>query len=218
MPKQKDKALNKKYVEVLEKFGLLPEFDFSKKEKAVVKALAKAGDMDILALGEACQFKPEKTRKVCDKLLKKGAIVEEGDLIRLSPLAMRYLHAKKKIRKSAKKFYRFMDTLTEKELDEFMKLVRSFKIQPETAPCLEGLELLKAAGIELPEEPKAEPAPEEPKVEPAEAPAPEAVPAAEKPKPAPRRRAAPRRKPAYKKAEPLEAKPVEEKKEGEGNE
>ena len=131
MPKQKDKALNKKYVEVLEKFGLLPEFDFSKKEKAIVKALAESGDMDLFSLGDACQFKPEKTRKVCNKLLKKGAIEEEGDLIRLSPLALRYLHANKKIRKSAKKFYRFMDTLTEKELDEFMKLVDTFKVMPE---------------------------------------------------------------------------------------
>ena len=75
--KQKNKALSKKYVEVLEKFGLLPDFDFSDKEKKVVKALASGGDMDLLSLGDACEFKPEKIRKVCSKLLKKGAIVEK---------------------------------------------------------------------------------------------------------------------------------------------
>ena len=224
MPKQKDKALNKKYVEVLEKFGLLPEFDFSKKEKAIVKVLAESGDMDLLSLGDACQFKPEKTRKVCNKLLKKGAIEEEGDLIRLSPLALRYLHANKKIRKSAKKFYRFMDTLTEKELDEFMKLVRSFKIEPEKAPGLEGL--LKDAGIEIPEEVKEEPSPEEPKEslgeEPKEEPASEAAPVEEKPKMAPRRKTSRRRKIAprqeIKQEEPKPEEPNEEKKEGEDHE
>ena len=220
MPKQKNKALNKKYVEVLEKFGLLPDFDLSKKEKKVVKTLAKGGDMDLLALGDACAFKPEKTRKVCDKLLKKGAIVEEGDFVRLSPLALRYLHAKKKIGKSSKKFYRFMDTLTEKELDEFMKLVRSFEIQPEKFPGLEGLDLTKEATEEAPkeetpaEETKEEIRAEETKEEePKEAPLPE-EPAAEAKKPAPRRRVSTRKKPAPKK----EPEPTEEKKEGEGNE
>ena len=208
--KQKNKALSKKYVEVLEKFGLLPDFDFSDKEKKVVKALASGGDMDLLSLGDACEFKPEKIRKVCSKLLKKGAIVEEGDIIRLSPLAIRYLHAKKKIRKSAKKFYRFMDTLTEKELDEFMKLVRSFEILPETATGIEGLELLKEGACK--EEPAKEeaPAPEEPKViEPKEEPKP-----VEAPKPAPKRRAPQRRKPAA----PKKVEPKEEKKEGEDHE
>lgn len=212
--KQKNKALSKKYVEVLEKFGLLPDFDFSDKEKKVVKALASGGDMDLLSLGDACQFKPEKIRKVCNKLLKKGAIVEEGDIIRLSPLAIRYLHAKKKIRKSAKKFYRFMDTLTEKELDEFMKLVRSFEILPEAATGIEGLELLKKGAS------KAEPAKEEPKEEakeePKEVPAPaeEAPKPVEAPKPAPKRRAPQRRKPAA----PKKVEPKEEKKEGEDHE
>lgn len=219
MPKQKNKALNKKYVEVLEKFGLLPDFDLSKKEKKVVKTLAKGGDMDLLALGDACAFKPEKTRKVCDKLLKKGAIVEEGDVVRLSPLALRYLHAKKKIGKSSKKFYRFMDTLTEKELDEFMKLVRSFEIQPEKFPGLEGLDLIKEAALEAPkeetvtEEPKPAEEAKEAAEEPKEAPLPE-EPKAPAKKPAPRRRVSSRKKPAPKKG----PEPTEEKKEGEDNE
>ena len=123
MPKNKEKAISKKYVETLEKFGLLPNFDFTKKEKKVVKALANAGDMDYLALGDVCDLKPEKTKKIVARLEKKGAVKVEGEMIHLSALATRYLHAKKKTRKSTEKFYSFIDTLSEKELDDFLKLV-----------------------------------------------------------------------------------------------
>ena len=179
MPK-KDKSITKKYVEILEKFGLLPNFDFTKKEKKVVKTLAETGDMDILALGDACELKPDKIRKVCDRLVQKSAVIIEDDIVRLSPLALRYLHAKKSIRKSAKKFYRFVDALSESEQEEFMKLVYSFQVVPAA-------------------EQQTEPAPEEPDQAPAEekTEAPEPVEEKKEVKPAPVRK--PRRVPVRKK-------------------
>lgn len=130
MSKNKNKLKNKAYIAALEKFGLLPQFDLSKKEKKIIKLLAKNGDMDALAIGEALDFKPEKVQKLIARLMEKGAVEEQNGFVKLSPLALRYLHAKKDLAKSAKQFYRFLDALSEKEIEEFMQLVYSFKIQP----------------------------------------------------------------------------------------
>lgn len=220
MSKNKEKTMSKKYVETLEKFGLLPDFDFTKKEKKVVKALVKAGDMDILSLGDACDLKPEKTKKIIDRLVKKGAVKVEGDLVRLSALAIRYLHAKKKIRKSTQKFYSFIDTLSEKELDDFLQLVYSFEVRPEPEPVLEPeveIILEEVKPEPSPEEPKPARKPRAPRKKPAPKPEEKKEEAAPKAKPAPRKPRAPRKKPAPEAPAP-EAEPIEEKREEANNE
>jgi len=204
-----EKAISQKYMQILEKFGLLPNFEFTKKEKKVVKLLAQNGDMDLLSIGDALDMKPEKVTKVAAHLVEKGAASLENDLLRLSPLCLRYLHAKKNIRKSAKKFYRFIDALSEKEMDEFMKLVYSFEVVPPQ---------------EAVEAPKEEKVAEQPKPEPEKKPAPRKAPVrkapapkAEAPKPAPARKSPARKKPAPKQ-EPKVEQPQEEKKEEAANE
>ena len=126
----KNKKPTEKYVRILDKFGLLPQFDFTKKERKIVKYLAKNGDADILTIGDHFDYKPEKTRKLVDRLLAKGAVTESEQKIALTPIALQYIHTIQEEKKSAKKFYQFVDALSEKELDEFMNLVSSFKVAP----------------------------------------------------------------------------------------
>lgn len=185
----KNKKPSEKYVRILDKFGLLPQFDFTKKERKIVKYLGKVGPKDILDIGDALDYKPEKVRKLVDRLVGKGAVVENGNVVELTPIALQYITTIKHEKKSAKTFYRFVDTLSEKELDEFMKLVSSFKVAPKEAPIEEIKEIL--------EEPK-----EAPKQE--EKPAPKKRPAR---KPAPRKKPAPKAKPVKEEPKPEEAKP-----------
>ena len=150
MPKEKtSKSEMRKYMLVLDKFGLQAPFEFGKKEKTIVKALEENGSMDFLTLCDGFDMKPEKALKHVDSLVQKGAVEFKDDVVSLTLPALNYLHAKKKLRKSAKKFYRFLDALNEKELDEFMKLVDTFKVMPEE-PTVE---------IEMEEEQEEAPAP-----------------------------------------------------------
>lgn len=209
----KDKAPSDKYIRILDKFNLPADFDFTKKEKKILKYLDKNGEQDILALGDALDFKPGKTRKLVKRLVKMGAANVDGNLVSVSAVALHYLHSEKQERKSSERFYRFLDTLTEKELDEFLTLVSSFEIVPGTLE-----EVLAGANKE--EEKAEEAKPEEPKEEPVKKPAPRRRAPAKKPavegeaKPAAKKRTP--RKPAAKK--PEEEPVVLEDKKGEDNE
>ena len=136
MPKStKKQAPGKKYAEALDKFGLLPNFEFTKKEKKIAKYLNKNGSADILTISDALEIKPDKTHELIERLVNKGAvIVDEDEVAYLTPLALRYFLVEKQEKKSAKKFYRFLDALSEKELDEFLKLVGSFEVVPDLPP------------------------------------------------------------------------------------
>ena len=197
MPKKKNKNTMKKYVKVLDKFGLLPPFEFSKKEKKIVKYLSNNGATDALTLGEMLDLKPDKTNILVDELIQKGAIERDtSGLLSLTLTATNYLHSKKTIKKSAKKFCKFVDAMDEKELDEFMNLVNHFEVAPEVPPIEES---------PAPEPVKEEPVNEEPQEEaPAEEPVKEELPAT---KPAPKPRPRRRRKPTPKKAPQKPAKP-----------
>ena len=205
----KNKKPTEKYVRILDKFGLLPQFDFTKKERKIVKYLAKNGDADILTIGDHFDYKPEKTRKLVDRLLAKGAVTESEQKIALTPIALQYIHTIQEEKKSAKKFYQFVDALSEKELDEFMNLVCSFKVAPKAEEQEAPKEEEKPAPRKRGRKPKAAAEPkkeeassEEPKTE--EKPAKKVA-----AKPARKRPA--RRKPAPRKPKPApEPAPVEE--------
>ncbi len=210
MPKKdKSKALMRKYRLILDKFGLQQQFDFTKKEKKVVKLLQKRGEMDILAICEELDLKPKKAEKVAESLLSKGAIERNGDMLSLTLAVTNYLHAEKKLHKSAKKFYQFVGALDEKEVDEFMVLVDSFKVVPEhveeaeVPPVEEPLPTPKKPRGRRKAAPKVEEASAEEKKEEKPARAPR--------KPATRKRAPRKAKVVETKVEPLpEEKPVEE--------
>lgn len=154
----KTQAPSQKYVEVLERFGLLPKFDFTKKEKKIVKYLKECGSSDLIAMADALDMKPAKVKKILARLVDKGAVEVILEEVRLTSLALRYVHAKKEERKSAKKFYKFVDALSEKELDDFMSLVSSFKISPvdqgqeEEKGMEETVDLLALAAMDMIEE------------------------------------------------------------------
>ena len=195
----KNKKPSEKYVRILDKFGLLPQFDFTKKERKIVKYLGKVGPKDLLDIGDALDYKPEKVRKLVDRLIAKGAVIENGNVVELTPIALQYITTIKHEKKSAKTFYRFVDTLSEKELDEFMKLVSSFKVAPKEAPIEEIKEILEEPK-ETPKEEK-KPAPKKP----APRKRPSRKPAAKKP--APRKKPAPKAKPVREEPKPEEPKP-----------
>lgn len=196
-PNKKVNKANEKYVRALRKFGLLPDFQFTKKERKIVKFLGKEGMKDILEIADHFDWKPEKVRKYVDRLIEKGGVVVEGTSVALTPAALEFFNNIKQEKKATKKFYQFMDTLNEKEMDEFMRLVDSFKVVPPENPLME-----------MPEEPKVEepakPAPRARKPKAAE-PKPEEAKAGE---PAPKAKKAPApRKPAIRKRAPRTAKP-----------
>lgn len=137
--KAHDKAHMEKYVAALNKFGLLPPFDFTKKEKKLVKVLERDGEQDFLSLCDQLDLKPEKGHKIVTRLVDKGAVTFQNEIVTLTLSALNYLHTEKTERKSAKKFYKFVDTLSTKELEEFMKLVSSFEVNP-NAPAPEEVE------------------------------------------------------------------------------
>lgn len=135
MPKNKSKSAMKKYVKVLDKFGFLPPFEFTKKEKKIVKYLADHGATAPQDLDDVLDFKPGKAEKLVERLIQKGALeADPSGMVSLTLTATNYLHSKKTIKKSAKKFCKFVEAMNEKELDEFMSLVSSFKVAPEFPP------------------------------------------------------------------------------------
>lgn len=137
--KKVSKSFAHKYLAVLNKFGVVPNFDFEDHEKKIVKSLGKDGVIDFLDFCDRYDLKPGKAKKVIDSLVAKGAIEFQNDEISLTPSCVAYLHTTKKQRKSAKKFRKFVDALSEKDLDEFMKLVSAFEVNPdaEEAPAEE---------------------------------------------------------------------------------
>lgn len=188
MPKNKSKSAMKKYVKVLDKFGFLPPFEFTKKEKKVVKYLAENGATAPVTLGDVLDFKPGKAEQIVERLIQKGALESDpSGMVSLTLTATNYLHSKKTIKKSAKKFCKFVEAMNEKELDEFMSLVSSFKVAPEFPP-------IEDSFVSYSEEPKEE----QEIVTPAEEAKAEEAPAEEPAKPKPVRRR--RRKAAPKKA------------------
>ena len=193
----KNKKPSEKYVKILDKFGLLPQFDFTKKERKIVKYLGKVGPKDLLDIGDHLDYKPEKVRKVVDRLIAKGAVIEKDNVVELTPIAIQYISTIKNEKKSAKTFYRFVDTLSEKELDEFMKLVSSFKVAPKEAPIEEIKEILEEGPkVEEKHQEKPKAAPKRPAAKkPARKPAAKKRPAAKKPaakKPAPKAKPEPK--------------------------
>ena len=145
MPKKKNtKSFRKKYLEVLNKFGVLPPFHFDDDEKKVVKGLERDGSATFLDFCDRFDLKPGKAKKVIKSLVQKGAVEFEDDVVTITPAAVKYLHTTKKERKNAKKFHKFIDALSEKELDEFMKLVSAFLVNPaEASASLDILEGIK---------------------------------------------------------------------------
>ena len=165
MPKKKDtKSFIKKYLDVLNKFGVLPPFHFTDEEKKIIKGLERDGATEFLDFCDRYNLKPGKAKKTIKKLAEIGAVEFEDDIVNITPVAVRYLHTTKKERKSAKKFCKFIDALSEKELDEFMKLVSAFVVDPEAAAAeLDVLEGKEPPVEEAKEVAPAEPAPAKPK-------------------------------------------------------
>ena len=163
--KNKTKEYLSKYFEVLYRFGISPNFKFEDKEKKIVKDIDSEGPIEYFDFCDRYDLKPSEAKKTIRKLVEKGAVEYNDSTISLTSASIKYLHSTKEQRKAEKKFRKFVDTLDENGLDEFMRLVDSFKIVPRPEDI--SLEALLEKGIvgegeeeEVKEEPKPEPEPE----------------------------------------------------------
>jgi len=128
--KQHSKTYLEKYFAVLNKFGVSPNFKFDDNEKEIIKYLDEVTSVPFLMFCDKYDLRPSEAKEIIDALIKKGALKMEEDKISLTNEVIKYLHTSKEQRKSEKKFRKFIDALNEKDLDEFMKLVETFVIQP----------------------------------------------------------------------------------------
>ncbi|MCR5079005.1 MAG: hypothetical protein K6B65_03685 [Bacilli bacterium] len=208
MPKKKKgKLYRQKYFEVFRRFGITPNFKFDDLEKDIVKKIDELASIEFFDFCDYFDLKPSNAKKVIATLVEKGAVNYSDSKLTLTPETIKYLHSTKEQRKSEKKFRKFVDCLDEQGLDEFMKLVDSFVIDP-NAIKENSIEAMLLSGVRI-EEPKPEPEPvkEEVKEEPVkEEPKPKAKPA-RKAKVAPKVEEEPKPEP-----EPVkeEEKPIEE--------
>ena len=128
--KKQSKSYLDKYFAVLNKFGVTPNFKFSDEEKEIIKYIDENTSVTFLTFYDKYDLKPSEAKEIIDGLIKKGAVCLQDDNIMLTNEAIKYIHTSKEQRKSEKKFRKFIDALTEKDLDEFMKLVESFVVKP----------------------------------------------------------------------------------------
>lgn len=143
--KNKTKEYLSKYFEVLYRFGISPNFKFEDKEKKIVKDIDSDGPIEYFDFCDRYDLKPSEAKKTIRKLVEKGAVEYNDSTISLTSASIKYLHSTKEQRKAEKKFRKFVDTLDENGLDEFMRLVDSFKIVPRPEDI--SLEALLEKGI-----------------------------------------------------------------------
>lgn len=151
--KKQNKAYLEKYFAVLNKFGVTPNFKFSDLEKEIIKDLDELPYVNFLDFCDNYDLKPSEAKEILNNLVEKGAVNYQDDKISLTNEAIKYTHTSKEQRKSEKKFRKFVDALSEKDLDDFMKLVNSFVVAPS-----DQLVLPKKGVIKLPPKPVTPPA------------------------------------------------------------
>jgi DNA-binding MarR family transcriptional regulator len=183
-----------KLLGVLQKFGMGPALDLSGLEKDILDVISQIEDAGVYDLCECFDMKPSKMEKYLTDLEDQGLVeyMDAAGKVYLTDLACRYLEVSGKDTKSQRKFRKFIECLSEEELDEFVKLADSFEIDETLLPAEEETaeapdeEILpdnftivdeEAAEAEAPADAEEEPAAEETA-------APEEAPAAEEEAPA----------------------------------
>lgn len=121
---------SQKLLSVLEKFGMGPSLDLSGLDKDILDVISQIEDPGFYDLCECFDMKPSKMEKYLLDLEEQGLVeyLDAAGKVELTELAYRYLEAGGKDTKSQRKFRKFIECLTEEELDEFMKLADSFEI------------------------------------------------------------------------------------------
>jgi len=113
----------------IEKFGLLPDYQLTKKEKLILKTVLREEVAGFLPLCRVLDVKPSKLEKMTVGLIAKGLLsyAADGTTYALTPAAMQLMTTKKEDRKMQKKFRAFLESLNQAESEEFCRLCDQFQ-------------------------------------------------------------------------------------------
>lgn len=117
-------------LDVLEKFGLGPKLDLSGFDKDVIDVVSQIDDAGFYDLCECFDMRPSKMENHLLRLEDMGLVeyMDAAGKVRLTELAERYLDTDRKDTRSERKFRKFIECLTDDELEHFMRLADEFEI------------------------------------------------------------------------------------------
>ena len=121
------------FEEVLNELYCCEDVKLSKKEKEIVKFLNEVGSTDIYDLMEVLDYKPSSFYKHMDILEVVGFIAYSDDesTVSLTELGKQYLLTGKKEHKQNRKFLKFLESLSEEELENFKKTFEETVVEEE---------------------------------------------------------------------------------------
>lgn len=121
------------FEKVLNELYCCEDVKLSKKEKEIIKFLNEVGSVDIYDLMETMDYKPSSFYKHIDILEVLGFIAYSDDetMIELTQLGKQYLLTGKKEHKQNKKFLKFLESLSDEELEDLRKTFEELSIKEE---------------------------------------------------------------------------------------
>ena len=119
-----------KMLDVLAQFGLGPKLEISGIERDILDVISQIEEPGFYDLCECFDLKPSKMEKYLIRLEDKGLVeyMDAAGKVYNTELAGRYIDSYRKETRSEKKFRAFIESLSDEELDNFMKLADRFKI------------------------------------------------------------------------------------------
>lgn len=119
-----------KMLDVLAQFGLGPKLEISGIERDILDVISQIEEPGFYDLCECFDLKPSKMEKYLLRLEDKGLVeyMDAAGKVYNTELAGRYIDSYRKETRSEKKFRAFIESLSDEELDNFMKLADRFKI------------------------------------------------------------------------------------------
>ena len=119
-----------KMLNVLAQFGLGPKLEISGTERDILDVISQIDEPGFYDLCESFDMKPSKMEKYLIRLEDKGLVeyMDAAGKVYNTELAGRYIESFRKETRSEKKFRAFIESLSDGELDNFMKLADRFKI------------------------------------------------------------------------------------------
>ena len=124
-----------KMLDVLAQFGLGPKLEISGIERDMLDVISQIEEPGFYDLCECFDLKPSKMEKYLIRLEDKGLVeyMDAAGKVYNTELAGRYIDSYRKETRSEKKFRAFIESLSDEELDNFMKLADRFRIDESLA-------------------------------------------------------------------------------------
>lgn len=122
-------------LDVLAQFGLGPKLEISGIERDILDVISQIEEPGFYDLCECFDLKPSKMEKYLIRLEDKGLVeyMDAAGKVYNTELAGRYIDSYRKETRSEKKFRAFIESLSDEELDNFMKLADRFRIDESLA-------------------------------------------------------------------------------------